>query len=801
MNNKLPELYLEGRPVHTGYIRLENRKAFLPDIPMLNPSTEKYRRFWSLQFKRSIEGMWGKMFGQWRYCPGKLYYHGNYFLLETTDKNRVTRYVRPNIDDIEWEIFYLFTEAQGFSGFALDDERTAIHAVREGASQSFLAEHYPAAINSRGEVKTYVDPRKLLADLHNQPLGKALFHNDTSNVMIFGSRGGGKSFSVASYLEHAFILDGAVSYDQDFLLGVGQARQVLGSSVEDRSADLMKKIRDSIAMKADPIHGAQVGVWGKPGDIDFEPCPFYRDTTGSIQSGNKKNPFRHDYRKKNAGRWQDKGSKSVLYHVNYSINKGDGSQAAVGGRYLTSAVEEVGLVENAIDIQGANDAALFRDRRFGVEIYLGTSGNLGKVGGARKMFLDPRSYNIIPFRNRHGSEGQNGEVGFFLPFLMTLRQFKDENGNTDYPAAVAYVAAKRADKARSNDPKVVRDERMNRPCFVDEMWATGSEDILPRDEIEVRIRELLTGGHYRTLRTPVRLVWDKAAPRGVRYIKDDTLEPYESWPLDAEKRKTPSGCVVIYDLPRTLADGQIPEDYYLFGHDPYVEEDWDRGGSVGSTYIMTNPKYVTSGLPGNTIVASYIDKPVGGLDEYYENQEKLLALYGNPRQGLWYEKNRGQDCRAHYIRKNKTELLAPTPQVVDGAGSRQKAIVSYGYLVGNRESKIRLAKWMRDWLLEETEFISGNPYLLDGKYRNVARIPDLFLLQQMLAYDFDNNFDAVDGFRGCVIGQKETRTLAESQENYTQSRQGTLNAYLRNPRIFNHASSTKGLLFAARSRR
>lgn len=784
--------FIGDRPIHSGYIRLENRKQFLTDIPVLHPESVDYIEFWSRQFRRSIEGLWGKMFDGWRYCPGFLYYYGNFFILETTTKKKETKYEVPKIDDIEWEIAYYFIEAFGFSGFEKDDKYTCLRLVNE-RDEDFIKEHYPSAVDKNGNIKQYVEASIYLRKIHDKPLGKAVFENEAKNAIIFGTRGGGKSYIVAGLFEYRLIFDGAIEYNNDFINGLLTAKMVLGSSVVEKSSDLANKVKKSISSKADPIIGKRFGVWGKPGDDDFTPCPFYKDMTGSLEAPNKNNPFRHEYKVSSGSGWVKKGTNSTLFHVNYSLNKGDGSQAAVGGRYLLSAIEEVGLVPNVLDIHVANEATLARDGKFGTEIYLGTSGNLSRVIGAKKMFLSPQDYGIVTTENNHGSEGTDGKVGFFLPNYMVHRDCKDEDGNTDYVMVCSKINARRNDYSKSNDPNIIRNEKINRPCFIDEMWMGSEEELMPVEELQSQEKRLMMFNQYQQLYTAVKLIWDSNKESGVDYKIDRDLEPYIDWPLNIAKRKDPRGCVVIYDFPRTL-NGVIPNDMYMFvGHDPYVEEDFNRGGSIGSTYVMMNPSYIPQGYPGNVIVASYIDKPLNGLDEYYETQEKLLAMYGNPQRGLWFEKNRGQDCRAHYVKKHKAHLLSLTPQYQEGSSIMQKHIQSFGYVVGNKVTKLRLAKMIRDWLLEETEINCGNSFY-DGIKKNFERIPDLFLLRQMIGYNLDDNFDAFDGFRGCILGLREYETKLASDTKREQIRQenSVLSYYLNNQRIFKqHARHNK----------
>ena len=72
---------IEGKPIYTDYIRLQNQEQFVVYPPLLHPDDPRYTLFWSKEFKKCIEGTWGKMFDGYRYMPGKLYFYKNYFLI------------------------------------------------------------------------------------------------------------------------------------------------------------------------------------------------------------------------------------------------------------------------------------------------------------------------------------------------------------------------------------------------------------------------------------------------------------------------------------------------------------------------------------------------------------------------------------------------------------------------------------------------------------------------------------------------------------------------------------------------
>ena len=132
------------------------------------------------------------------------------------------------------------------------------------------------------------------------------------------------------------------------------------------------------------------------------------------------------------------------------------------------------------------------------------------------------------------------------------------------------------------------------------------------------------------------------------------------------------------------------------------------------------------------LVTDYYDyKP-----KYYENQEKLLAYYGNPYRGLWYEANRGDSCRGYYMRKKKLHLLALRPNKEKGSNIFQNKVLEYGVTVGNQIDKIEMIDNTAEWLLSQTVF-NGR------KCRVVETYPCLFTIQQYIQFELKGNFDAV----------------------------------------------------------
>jgi len=791
--------FVDINQVRTDYPRLENLKQYLvSEVPVLPKYHPNYVKFWSSESKKCIEGVWGKMFGKWRYMPGNLYFFGNYGVIEDTkiiDGVPVTKHYKPRIVDYFWEFAAMSWTAYGFSGFEKDDEYSCNRSLieyREGKLK--FNQLHSSCIKPDGTVKQYIDSFDYLLKLHHGPFGKSIFLNESRDAIVMGSRSGGKSYWVGiGELEYNFVFSGARRYDKQFISNKLKCRQVVGSGDTTKSAELYDKFIQSQNAKNNNKDTDFIKWFGVYTEYYYDtkgvkkekitPCPFYRHTIGNLDCPNKLNPLKAVYKVKRNGEFQKEGVGSEMVHVNYSTKKGDGAQAAVGGRYLFSDVEEVGLVQNYIEVLGSNKSALRRNgRKNGVSWSQGTSGNIEFVQEAKKVFSNPQDYDTIGFNHKFNKSGKVEHTGYFIPNYMVHFAYKDENGNTDYEEAIGKINKERKKSAESKDPKVLRDHLMNEPCYIDEMWITSRGNYLPVEELTIRERQLTTANKYLELETAVSLHFDPTKPRGIGYEVLHNAEPYRAFPHDSAKMKNNEGCVVIFDFPQEI-NGEIPPDMYSFiGHDPH-DDGKDPGASVGSTYILMNPKYAGSpyNLRGNTIVASYNAKV--STDAYYEIQEKLLQMYGNPPMGLLYEKQKGANCRAHYIKKHKSFLLAPTPQFGQGSSMDYKNVRDFGYYTGSTNfGKPSMIKHINDWCLEYTELSDNYPD--SGSRQNWERIPCLYLLRQMIQYNLEDNFDAVDGFRGCILGLREYQIRMQADTKKKNEKTTTYTSLLNNNRIF-----------------
>jgi len=394
-----------------GFIQIQHRENFLiSDVPELHPASAAYIKYWKLHKKRCIEGIWSldkkgisvnidgevnsKILEEregWRWMPANLYFYVNFGTIEhnpddeDSDETAPKIKMRPHLRDFEWEFFYNWIEARGFSGFEDDeliscDRRIPMYIKAVAQKKTKKANRIKRRMRKTCyladgvTLKTYEPARTYLRKLYTVPLGIALFGNEASNLFLLGARGGGKSYLVGEgVLLHEFLFDGVKRYTEEARKNPPRAQICLGAGLSSKSAEILEKF--SIG------HDNLKGEYGL-GTKDYKPAPFRKTTTGGLGPNNVKNPYKHSYDVKEGHDWVTKGSGTSLKHVIYTT---ENPEAAAGGRYTVMGVEEVGLLGNVLAVHGSNDACQMKDGtvKFGSSVYIGTGGNVEKIQGSR----------------------------------------------------------------------------------------------------------------------------------------------------------------------------------------------------------------------------------------------------------------------------------------------------------------------------------------------------------------------------------------------------------------------------------
>lgn len=714
---------------------------------------------------------------QWRWMPPNLYFYVNFGTIlhkdEDAPKTAPKVKIRPQLRDVEWEFFYNWMEARGFSGFEGDEEYTCNRDLKdyldikddpeisEIKKEVMLDDIHKTAYKKDGSFKTYVPARKYLRKLFEKPMGDPVWENEARNLFMLGSRGFGKSYMVGvGIIAHTMLFDGMLRWDTELLKNPPEAEMVVGAALSDKSSDLISKAKRAI----DHLPGE----YGKY--EDFRPAPFSKILKGSLQPNNGKNPWRHEYEKKVPGQgWKTFGTKTNMKHVIYSV---ENPEAAVGTRPLVMVIEEVGLLANVLDVHAGNETCLVDAEtglRFGSSIYLGTGGNMDKIRESEDIFRNPASYGFLEFDDEW--EGR-GKIGWFVPAQYAVNKFKDENGNTDYEAATRYLEDIRKEKRKGSSSSAIDKELMYRPMVPSEMFLTKRGNIFPIEELRKRLDEIKANSAYQTVGTPVNLFFDHNEKCGVNYKVVHDGNPLHDYPLK-DSQSDREGCVVIYEFPY-LIDGVCPPDMYIIGHDPYAKDD-PEGESLGAVYVLKNAKYAQNG-GHNEIVAEFVGRPYEGRHIINEIIEKLAMFYGGGPGMIYFENARG-NVKEYFEKRKKLYLLAQQPRTIltKQPGYKKSSSITYGYPMDNKYVKIEAVRYARDWLVMERQ--EGGKTI-----RNLDKIWCKGLLEELIAFSMDEgNYDRAMAFFGCIVGLEETtnRYLEPEEDNGD-----VFDFVIHNPRVF-----------------
>jgi hypothetical protein len=380
------------------------------------------------------------------------------------------------------------------------------------------------------------------------------------------------------------------------------------------------------------------------------------------------------------------------------------------------------------------------------------------------MFNDPDSFNLIAFEDEWE---KTGKIGYFVPAYMGLNDYKDDFGFTVKEPAIEYLEKHRSNlRENKSGGAAIDDELQNRPLVPSEVFLTKKGNIFPIDALRNRLITLKQDNNFNFIEKPVKLFFDKESESGVGYHLDldKKLMPLNSFPLTEKQSKNREGCVVIYEFPKEV-DGKVPSDMYIIGHDPYASDDPD-GNSLGAVYVLKNKKYFNK-HGHDEVVASFIGRPYEGRKIVNETIYKLSLFYGGAK--IFFENVRG-NVKEYFEKIKRLDLLAKQPTTVlnNKKASHQSVTktITYGYPMSNQKMKAECVQYLRDWLVEER----GSK---DGRIiRNLDLIPDMGLLQELIAFNYDGNFDRVMAFMGCIVG------LEETHNQYIQPEEGVKNKTL-----------------------
>jgi hypothetical protein len=728
------------------FIRIYNRSNFLlGEIPSYHPASLKYIKYWKEMKRRCIEGYWAQdtkdpeETGMWRWMPGHLFFYVNFGTIlhrpKDLPKTVPKKKVKPDLTDLEWELFYNFTEARGFSGFENDLVYTCLREVKEieqGNLDHDATKLHESVYKSDGSLKKYKPAREYLRALYPEPMGKALFYNTAKNMMLLGARGGGKSYSIGVGIAlPEMLFDGAREYNKEYIENPYKNEIFVGAAISGKSSSLLAKT--SLAKQELP------GAYSR-GTPDEIPSPIDKTMTGSLQPNNEKKPWSNIYDKKIAGKWTKAGSGSMIVH---GIITTENPEVAAGGRYSIILIEEVGLCPNILTVHGSNDAAQMADgtEKYGSSIYIGTSGNMEKILESEIIFRDPEGFDMLEFEDEW--EG-TGKICWFVPAYYMDRTFKDEEGNTKVEEALAHYEKRREVKKKATSRKPLELEMMNYPIKPSEMFLNVGNNVFPVSDLKHRYASLMADKDL--LGSSWKGEFEITSDGNPKWV-NTVASPIREFPFKGNDDM--SGCVEIFEPPIRDNEGKVPFGIYIAGCDP-VDDDGneDITQSLQSTFVLN--------LLTDRIVAEYTAR-TRRTKQYFEQQRRLL-LYYNARMN--YE-NQKKGLFAHYENKNSIHLLVDTPEIL-----KDRDLTKKMGGVGNTSKGTWANEYINKWGLElQATWMEAQAQKRESGVTNVYTLRTPAYMRECILYNGKLNTDRVSSMNMLMILREQLVKYTESKRN------------------------------------
>lgn len=205
--------------------------------------------------------------------------------------------------------------------------------------------------------------------------------------------------------------------------------------------------------------------------------------------------------------------------------------------------------------------------------------------------------------------------------------------------------------------------------------------------------------------------------------------------------------------------------------DPY-DHDHSTTNSLGSCIIYKRFQNFESyyDLP----VAEYTGRP-DTAEQFYEKVRNLvkyynaLLLYENEKKGLY----------VYFTQKHEEYLLADQPDVINDVLNSNTKVNRKKGIHMNKEIKLWGERVIRDYLNEE--YAPG--------YKNLTKIFSEPLLEELISYNEDGNFDRVMAFMMVMIYKEELHSVhVKRKKEYDKSR------WLFPEPLFKHLDTTIGWL-------
>lgn len=438
------------------------------------------------------------------------------------------------------------------------------------------------------------------------------------------------------------------------------------------------------------------------------------------------------------------------------VSSKDDESKLRGKRAAKILIEEFGTFPRLVDLYNVLlPSVQDGDIIFGQIYMLGTAGdNESDFAGAQEIMYNPRGYNMYALPNVFDKYNQGKPYFvFFFPGYVNRKGCYNEDGVSDIIKALIEILMNRYRvKYNSTDPNTIIKTIAEVPITPAEAIVKTGINMFPVADLTERIGQLDSNPTEYDDVYVGDLVFGKDGQ--VEY-KPTSAQPIRDFPHKDNKIE---GAIEIFQMPEIDKNTNKPyDDRYILGADPY-DDDESNTMSLGSIFILD--------LWTDRIVAEYTGRP-SFADDYYEICRKLCLFY-NGR--LNYEYNK-KGLFSHFSTRNSLYLLTDVldflkekQMMKDGIGNKSKGTNASPAINAYARSRLR------SWLLSPVPVIQT----IDGESKEVM-VPRLFtvrnraLLKELINYNSEGNFDRISAM-GMLMLLREDKMI-KYQGNVGRDRQ------------------------------
>lgn len=378
-----------------------------------------------------------------------------------------------------------------------------------------------------------------------------------------------------------------------------------------------------------------------------------------------------------------------------------------------------------------------------------TGGDIEKVQSSKRLFENPLLFDCLDFDDTFENTGK--KIGLFIPAYLGNNDFKDNRGITDVEEAFAYYEDQRASILKNHGTsKDLDEEIMNRPIYPSEMFLNKRGNLFPIQELKNCLYNLVSDEKRYRSGTNGILLRDSSIKKGVRFVPD-LIGEYtyiDTYPVPKEYRNDKNylrGVLKVWEHPMEDSIKGI----YKIGYDTVHYDFVENPESLISVLVYKgNIRFLSS--DNNVYYDAIVAEFTGRYDLLDKNNEivELISKYYNNAE-IMMEVNIGVNIE-YFKRRGLLHLLASQPkELLDKHIKHRQSNNMVGY-IKSPELVGFLEQSTKEWLEKERGMTQDNKVI-----RNMDMINSKPLLEELIAYNREDNFDRINALFALMLAYKE----------------------------------------------